>query len=136
MNTKKINHLSGLHTEVFRFAVVGILATVVHIIIYTLSFPAFTNSAALANIVSFGIAVVASYTGNAYWVFPGAYDHRLQIMKFGISSGTGAALNTFFAWYVVDVSGASKYLSVILMVTVTPMVIFVINKFFVFADSK
>jgi putative flippase GtrA len=57
-------------------------------------------------------------------------------LKFALSSLVGLSLNTFFAWYVVDVLGESKYISALLMVGITPFVIFLLNKLFVFRHAS
>ena len=119
--------------ELFRFAVTGGLATAVHVLCYLLLYPALLNSAAIANILAFSLATSVSYVGNARWVFPQSQHSRAQIARFCLSALSGLGLNTLIAWRVVDVLGASRYLSVALMISVTPLTVFLINKYFVFS---
>ncbi len=123
--------LSG---ELLRFAIIGILATFTHVACYLGLYPGFLSSAATANVLAFSLAVFVSYMGNARWVFPNSKGGRAEVVKFSVSALTGLGLNTFFAWYLVDVRGASRYLSVALMVSVTPLTVFALNKYFVFTS--
>ena len=120
--------------ELLRFAVIGVLATLTHVACYLALYPGMLSSAAAANVVAFSLAVFVSYLGNARWVFPHSEGGRAEVVKFCVSALTGLGLNTFFAWYLVDVRGASRYLSVALMVSVTPLAVFALNKYFVFTS--
>ncbi len=122
--------------ELIRFAITGGLATLTHVACYLLLFPALLDTAAAANVVAFTLAVFVSYLGNAYWVFPQNEFRKSQLAKFCLAALTGLALNTLFAWYIVDFRGLSRYLSIALMVGVTPLVVFVLNKFFVFTSDS
>ncbi len=122
----------NLGGELIRFAVVGVLATVCHVACYLGLYPAVLSQAAVANVIAFSIAVFVSYIGNSRWVFPGGARSHARLIRFGMSALTGLLLNTLIAWVIVDTMHRSEYLSVVLMVTVTPMAVFLLNKYFVF----
>lgn len=124
----------GLAGQLFRFGVTGGLATLTHILIYASLYPYLLIAAWHANVAAFLVAVGVSYYGNSHWVFPGNSGDTSQVLKFSVSAIIGLLLNTFFAWYVVDYLHNSQYLSMLLMVGVTPLVVFVINKYFVFTQ--
>jgi putative flippase GtrA len=80
-----------------------------------------------------GKSIVAGYLNYRLLLELGIRQGQL---KFALSSLVGLSLNTFFAWYVVDVLGESKYISALLMVGITPFVIFLLNKLFVFRHAS
>ncbi|WP_187276595.1 GtrA family protein [Parahaliea maris] len=122
--------------ELLRFAIVGAIATAVHVFFYLSLYPALVARATTANLVAFSLAVLVSYAGNSRWVFRDTTSSSTQLVKFIASALTGVTLNTFFAWYIVDYLKVSRYLSVVVMITTTPIVVFVLNKYFVFTGNS
>jgi putative flippase GtrA len=55
--------------RVGKFGIVGVLATIVHTLIFAVVMQTGEPSALLANTVAFFIALIVSFLGNAWWTF-------------------------------------------------------------------
>jgi putative flippase GtrA len=84
-------HWSSLTKQVSRFAVSGLLATTLHVLIAVGLIRIFVISAPSANGVAFAVATVFSYAINTLWSFSSAL-HRQNLARFVCVSIIGGAL--------------------------------------------
>ncbi len=124
-----------LGTELAKFAVVGIAATLTHALVYLGVLALAVSGPQLANLAGFLVAVVVSYLGQRRWTFAAnrVGNEQAAKIRFAISSLLSLAMNAF--WVFVTVHGLSlppEY-SVIGILFLTPAAIFVVLKFWVFA---
>lgn len=78
-----------------KFALVGTLGTVIDFGVLNLLILAFDWSKAVANTVSFSVAVLSNFTWNRLWTFPGSRDRplRTQLPQFATVNVIGLAIN-------------------------------------------
>lgn len=126
--------------QYIKFGLIGVLATVVHIGLFITLIEWFQMWEILANLIAYCTAVVVSFLGNSLWTFKAqryarektVSVFRSQLIRFWITSLVGLLLNTIIIFVVIDIWQSPYYYAVALMVTLTPILIFVISKLWVF----
>jgi putative flippase GtrA len=93
-----------------------------------------------ANFVAFGIAVLISFFGHFRWTFRGQtaggrHRQRTALLRFIIVALTGLALNTLAVYGVVNLLAWPYYYAIALMISVVPLVVFALSKFWAFAAA-
>lgn len=124
-----------LGTELVRFAVVGIAATLTHALVY-LGFLALAGSdPQFANLWGFLVAVVVSYVGQRRWTFAGnsVGNEHVAKLRFAVSSLLSLAMNAFWVFVTVNWLALPPEYSVVGILFLTPAAIFVVLKYWVFA---
>lgn len=117
-----------------RFIVVGIAATLTHflsamLLIDGLGLP----SAALANAIGVVAGSTVSYAGNYFWTFRSGGSHRVRLPKFIASYLTVFVLSSLAMLFIADLGGIAYLLPLLGVVTVTPVITFLLNRYWVFA---
>lgn len=117
-----------------RFIVVGIAATLTHFLtavflIDGLGLP----SAAAANALGVVAGSSVSYAGNYFWTFRRGGSHLVRLPKFIVSYMTVFVLSSLAMLLIADLGGIAYLLPLIAVVTVTPVVTFLLNRYWVFA---
>lgn len=118
--------------EVVRFAIVGGGATILHSSIYVILLSSTTISGQLANFCGFSFAVLFSYFGQKYFTFQYLGKKKNSALKFGLVSGFGLVLNSFWVFGAEHLLEVDSNFAVIGIATLTPLVTFVALKFWVF----
>lgn len=121
-------------TKLVKFAAVGIIATLVHASVYLLLVKVYNLNDQLSNFVGFSFAVTVSYYGQRYWTFTEkkpSSETRAKL-KFLTSSILSYCLNAFWVFFTVQLLGYSSEYATIGIVFVTPVVIFLMLKYWVF----
>jgi len=96
----KLLFVSG-NRQVVRFAMTGLLITVIHVSIATACLRYLFSTSALANGIAFIISTIISYLINTTWSFSTPL-HKKNLFRFGIVSCIGL----FFA---MTISGTAQY---------------------------
>jgi putative flippase GtrA len=121
-------------TKLVKFATVGIIATLVHASVYLLLVKTFILNDQLSNFVGFSFALTVSYYGQRYWTFsdkkPNSETNAK--LKFLTSSILSYCLNAFWVFFTVQVLSYSSEYATIGIVFITPVVIFLMLKYWVF----
>ena len=123
--------------QLMRFGVVGLFATGVHVLVFIGCIEILKIEPLWANFPAFLCAVVTGFVGHFTWTF--RMHHRAQpshwrgpLFKFTLVSVTGLGLNTLAVYLVVNLLGQPYPYAVLLMVTVVPVVVFLMQKFWTF----
>lgn len=118
--------------QVSRFAVIGLIATGVHVLAASLSHYAFGLSPLMANFVGFLFAWSVSFAGHYFWTFDKLATMRQAMPRFFLISICGFGLNQAIVWFVVEVLGRSFALAMVLAVIIIPAASFLSSKFWAF----
>jgi len=126
--------------QYFKFGIVGILATLVHVSIFVTLIEIFKLDPYFCNVSAYLFALFVSFCGNFFWVFKRNKKTNIwlnnplfnEFFKFFVVSLIGLSLNTFFVWFFVDFWETEYFFSVFFMVFATPVFVFCFNKFWVF----
>ena len=131
--------LLRLVAQYCKFGVVGGLATLTHVTVFAGLIELLAVKPLLSNLIAFVIAVGVSFYGHFNWTFAADwrdFDSRPDaggaLAKFAVVALTGLVLNTAVVYVITENLQLSYRYAVVLMVTVVPLVLFVMNKLWAF----
>jgi putative flippase GtrA len=128
--------VNAFFQQLVSFAIVGVGATLTHAIIFNISFEQLRLHHLIANILGFCIAFLVSYLGQFHWTFKEQAiqleDKRSAFFKFLKTALLGFALNLFWSFLILVFLQLHHYFYLALLTFVTPILIFLLNKFWVF----
>jgi putative flippase GtrA len=117
-----------------RFAVVGLIATLVHVLVYAASIEWWKQTALAGNALGFALGVNVSFLGHRAWTFADMRVSRAgrSLARFWIVALFGFALNSLFVHLVTGTAKLGYGWAIPLIAGVTPIVTFVLSKRWVF----
>jgi putative flippase GtrA len=118
-----------------RFGVVGLGATLVHVLVYAGLIELLALSPLAANTAGFALAVNLSFFGHRGWTFRDQRgpEARRSLWRFWVVALLGFALNTLFVWLVTDLLGLGYAYAIPLLAGVTPLATFALSKLWAFS---
>lgn len=121
-----------------QFLTVGGLATLTHITVFVALIESLDVRPLLANLYAFCVAFTVGFSGHFYWTFAHekSADSRqpgLAVWRFLLVSLLGLALNSLVVYTVVGLLSWSYVYAVVVMVTLVPLLLFLLNKTWAFA---
>ena len=128
--------LRGVALQYIRFAGVGAVATAVHVTLFAALIELLHISALLANLAAFGAALLLSFIGHCLWTFRLREGHWPALRRFSIVAALGLGLNSAIAYGIADRLGWHYACAVLLMVTVTPVTLFLLSRRWAFATER
>jgi putative flippase GtrA len=125
--------------QFLRFGGVGVLATLVHVSAYVVFVEKVGTTPIVANLLAFGLAVMVSFAGHAGWTFRAEFGRsgrsvHVLFARFAISALLGLLLNSIFVLVLVTWWGLAYGWAIPFFVFVTPVVLYLTNRMWVFAD--
>jgi putative flippase GtrA len=126
--------LRDLAFQYGRFASVGATATAVHVVLFVVLIELLQSSAVMANLAAFGAALLLSFVGHCRWTFRYRGQRRSALGRFAIVAVFGLGLNSTIAYGIADRLGWHYACAIALMVTVTPVALFLMSRFWAFAE--
>jgi putative flippase GtrA len=132
-----IKKLSDSNSILLRFLGVGGAATLTHAFLYIGCLEFLTLDPQTANILGFVFSFGISYIGQRRWTF-GHIQLKCEFtakLKFFASSLVSLALNALWVRVTVEILELQPIFSVVGIVFFTPVVIFLILKFWVFTHN-
>lgn len=108
--------------SIFRFALVGIVATGVHLsVAFTLAF-IFNVNISAANIVAFLTAFLFSFSGHFYWTFPKTgVDRRTALRRFLVVAVFAFSVNNLLLVWLLRWNLVSEGWALVFAVLVVPI---------------
>lgn len=117
-----------LESRFLCFAVVGLVATLVHVTVVTVLVELFAVSAVTASVPAFLLAMLCSYIANRRWTFQADGAHHEQLPKYALVSAAGLGLNVLIMYVVVEVMHRWYGSGLALVVITVPMVTYLLNR--------
>lgn len=122
---------------VMRFGLVGVAATVVHMVGFALFIEIFHIWAVAANVLAYCVAFLVSFTGHYGWSFREQtrspdVPWRRSVVRFLAVSMFGLILNTAQVALIVDILGLHYWVAIASMVVVTTSAVFLLSRFWAF----
>ncbi len=114
-----------------RFAVVGVLATLTHVAVFTVCIEGPALEPVLANAIAFCVALLVGYALNRQWTFAPHAEHG-RIWRYFVAQLVGLTESSAIVYVVVHIAGLSPYVGVALSVMLVPPVTFALNQYWVF----
>ena len=117
----------------YRFAIVGILAGVVHIGVAGTLIATGTLPPLHANLVAFSLAFVLSFTGQYLWTFRCTRHWLLAVLRFAVISGTAFGVNNLLLLGLLQSALLPAASAAVLAALVIPVVSYLGNRFWTLA---
>lgn len=114
------------------FGVVGGVATLLNSFAFIFFVEELRLLPLVSNFLAFALAFWISYFGNSWWTFQSKEHSQKKIMKFLAVSLFGLLINSGFVWLLMHYFNQSAYIAALPMIFVTPIIVFFINKSWVF----
>ncbi len=129
---------TSLIQQGFRFGIVGILATLIHVALYVALVETTGVHPSWSNTIAFVIAFSVSFIGHFHWTFAtpanaGQRPWGRPLLKFVLVALFGFLLNALAVYIVTDVAQISYLYATVFMMTVTPISVFVLSKLWAFS---
>jgi len=129
----------GRHRELFgqlvRYGLTGGLASIVHLVIYWVGATLAGIPALIANLLGYFAAVIVGYVIHSRWSFRG-HGRRDNLARTGtrfvIVSLVSLGLNSLWVWLFVERLDGPTWWPMPFMLGVTPLVVFWLNRRWVF----
>ncbi|ARS28660.1 GtrA family protein [Sphingomonas sp. KC8] len=122
--------------QLIRYAITGGIASVVHLGLYWSLAEIAHVAPLIANLVGYVCAVIVGYVIHSRWSFRG-HGQRDNLARTGgrfvAVSLVSLGLNSFWVWLLVERLGGQTWWPMPFMVAVTPLVVFWLNRRWVFA---
>lgn len=121
--------------ELFRFGIVGALATLTHFMVLVALVEHVYMQPTLANGAAFLCAVSVTYLGQSVWVFSGHGSINLvKLLRFSVSLAIGFAVNISIMALATEILGLGYRIGFLIACLLVPMLSFIINKLWVFRN--
>jgi putative flippase GtrA len=127
-----------LTKEFLKFAIVGLINTVIHLIVLFILTEFFSIWYVLSSLIAFLVAVTNSFIMNTLWTFRKNIKHKtvMKYWKFFIVSVITALFNLFFLYIFTEFVGLWYMLSQFIAIVLTLMMNFIGNKFWTFKEDE
>jgi len=123
------------HRDIFRFIIIGGLATVVHYVTALITHYVVGLSPLWANFIAFCAAFNVTYIGNYFWVFKADTKHKTALPKSLTVSLTGLSVGQIIIWALTEKLGTAFHLTLIAVIMLVPILTFTLNRFWVFEKT-
>jgi putative flippase GtrA len=125
--------------QLMRFGTVGGLATATHAGVYLYIVTANLLAPILANFAAYALAFAVSFVGHRRWTFgdaPKGGRNNTAVFRFLSVSLSGLALNSAAVLLLVNYFRLPDWTPLLVIVGVTPVFSFLLNRFWVFYTLK
>lgn len=127
---------AGFAGRFLRFGIVGVAATLTHVLALTALVELGGVDPRLANLAGFALALPVSYLGHYHWSFRSTHPHGETAMRFVIVATSSLAGSQALMHLALDVLGAGYGVGIVLMVVVMPAVNFAVQQALVFRRRR
>lgn len=114
------------------FGLAGLIATLVHIAIFSALIEWHGLSAVAASVPAFLLAMLVSYSANRRWTFKAHPAQCLPLARYAVVSLLGLGLNMSITYFMVDVLSYGAGVALATIILLVPPVIFMLNKTWTF----
>lgn len=114
----------GTAARLWRFGVVGVAATIVHVAVGMTLHHGAGASPLWANGVAFSVAVIVSYLGQTRLTFPEATAGGAAFFRFVAVALFGFGLNQLIVWIVTGPLAGPYWIALATVIATVPMVTF------------
>jgi putative flippase GtrA len=124
-------------SQIGRFGIVGMASTALHVALFTGLVKSGAASPMAANVMAFALAFLLSFFAHFSWTFrcvniAQKWQVLTMLLRFLVVALIGLGFNTCWVYLVTTILGMAYYYTNFFFLLVTPTILFVCNKFFVF----
>lgn len=122
-------NLSSLAGSSFvRFSAFGVVATLIHVVIFAVLVEHFGVAPVVASVPAFLCAMLFSYVANSTWTFRVDVEHGTHLPRYALVSLFGLGLNTSITYVVVDLLRLWYGFALAFVVTAVPAMTYLLNR--------
>lgn len=114
--------------RLFRFGIVGLLATVTHALILWALVEFVQMRPSFATVIGFLIAFNVSYFGHYYFTFQSKEPHRRALPGFAATATAGAVLNWLIFVIGTDVLAWNYWIAFAIAIVTVPIFVFIVSR--------
>ena len=118
-----------LYIQIFKFVVVGGVATLIDWAIYYILFNYFHIFPLISNIISYSISVIYNFIMSVKWVFD-TKDKSMKrlLLEFIILSLIGLIISEFIIWLFLELLSFNSFIAKILSTLIVMVINFILRK--------
>jgi putative flippase GtrA len=125
--------------QMFKFGVVGLTASLIHVGVFLLCIETFSVRPLVANCIAFCVALPSAFTGHYYWTFNKGRDIEFKVIhtyfrRYFCTALFGFSMNSLVVAVVVNTMHMSHLYAMLLMITVVPVATFAISRSWAFSS--
>ena len=128
--------MTELIGQATRFGLIGIAATIVHVVVALLMHDGFGLSPLWANAVAFLTAWTVSYAGNWIWTFGARTTHDYSVPRYFIVALCGFCLNQLIVFVTTGLWGWPFWAALIPVVVIVPLVGFIASRYWAYRQTE
>ncbi|MBR3229705.1 MAG: GtrA family protein [Bacilli bacterium] len=119
----------SLYIQIFKFVVVGGIATLIDWIIYFVLFNYFHIFPLISNIISYSISVIYNFIMSVKWVFD-TKDKSMKrlLFEFIVLSLLGLIISEFIIWFFLEILSFDSIIAKILSTLIVMVINFILRK--------
>ncbi|PZP55839.1 MAG: GtrA family protein [Micavibrio aeruginosavorus] len=122
--------------ELVRFGIVGVGATLTHLLAAFLLRHQTEIPLIAINIIAFLIAFGVSFIGHHYWTFQGASKKSESLPKFFGVALSGLAASTLLLSLLIRLDIANDFVKLFISIIIIPFVTYFLSKFWAFRTKQ
>ncbi len=122
--------------QLSRFASVGVMSTLLHVLTAMIAKTVFGIPPQGANLCGFFAAVSLSYFGHGRFTFDTDLQHRFHGPRFLGVSALGLAVSSGLTFLITDIMGLAFAIAMAVVAVAVPASTFIMCKFWVFATPQ
>lgn len=111
-----------------RFGIVGVVATFIHVAVFSMLVELFRVVPVVASVPAFLTAMLASYGVNHRWTFGAQGSHEVYLPKYAVVAVLGLGLNVLITYLIVNLLDSWYGYALALVVMVVPSATFLLNR--------
>lgn len=118
-----------LYIQIFKFVVVGGIATLIDWAIYYILFNYFHIFPLISNIISYSISVIYNFIMSVKWVFD-TKDKSMKrlLFEFIVLSLIGLIISEFIIWFFLEILSFDSFIAKILSTLIVMVINFILRK--------
>jgi putative flippase GtrA len=119
-----------------RFGAFGAVATLIHVVVFTVLVESFRFAAVMASIPAFLCAMMLSYMANSKWTFRASRGHGTHLPRYAMVSLFGLCLNIVITYVVVNVLGLWYGFALMVVITAVPLITYLLNRHWTYGSGS
>jgi len=126
--------LKQIPSSLLRYYLIGILATLMHVVIVAILIEKFASSAGLANGIAFILATIFSYIMNTYWSFQAKMSFTV-LCRFWSVAALGCALAVVIS-SVAEHLGFHYLIGIAMVMSVVPVISYLLHRNWTYREER
>nr|WP_070960815.1 GtrA family protein [Hyphomonas sp. Mor2] len=124
----RLSKLYPVFLRLFRFGIVGVLATVTHALILWALVEFVQMRPSIATVIGFLVAFNVSYFGHYYFTFRSTEPHRRALPRFAATATAGALLNWLIFVIGTDVLAWHYWIAFGISIVAVPIFVYFVSR--------